>query len=208
MKSSILKLFFFVSGFLFLASATAQSFRYDTVPAPNKNQRQLYGYERPVNQQSNNQAKQPEIKKESGFDKRKLIVGGHLGLGLGSDYTFIDVSPQIGYQFSRYFAGGGGINYTYYKSYDWSRNYLGMNLYARITPIQYIAFQVQPEVYRMWDNYYNNSEIVPCLLVGAGVIIPAGKGGISMMLYYDLIQDKYSPHNSRLIYSVGYIFSF
>ena len=151
--------------------------------------------------------------KTSQLDKSKLIFGGALGLSFSKNYTVINIAPQIGYQLNPYFAAGGGVAYNYYGySYSpekWSNNYLGVNLYSRITPVKYLALQIQPEIYRMWASYLTESRVVPCMLVGGGVILPVGAGaGISMMFYYDLVQGDYSPYRDQLVYSVGYVFNF
>ena len=198
------------------ASSFAQSFHYDTVPNPNNNQRRLYKYEYPVYKRNDQKQQQSQISNQenkSGFDKSKLVFGGALGLSFSDNYTVVNIAPQIGYQFSQYLAAGVGVAYNYYSysyySEKWSYNYLGFNLYSRITPVKYIALQVQPEIYRMWASDLPQSRMVPCVLVGGGAILPVGaKGGISMMLYYDLIQDDFSPYRDQLVYSIGYVFNF
>ncbi|MDR1698609.1 MAG: hypothetical protein LBR75_02135, partial [Prevotellaceae bacterium] len=68
--------------------------------------------------------------------------------------------------------------------------------------------QVQPEAFHVWSNYNGASvsEIVPSFLLGAGVVVPVGsRGGMSMMLNYDVIQNKYSPYRAGIFYSVGYV---
>ena len=206
-----MKTVIFITAFFICASISAQSFRYDTVPNPDNNQRQLYKYEYPVskqNNQANRQTSTPKQEKASGFDKSKLILGGALGLSFGSNCTIINIAPQIGCQFDQYFAAGGGLSYNYYGYKNWSINYLGLNLYGRITPVKYIALQIQPEIHRMWTANIG-SRTVPCILVGAGGVIPIGaRAGISMMLYYDLVQDNFSPYYDQLIYSVGYVLNF
>jgi len=195
----------------------AQSFHYDTVPNPNRNQRRLFSYEVPnrhpvATQQKQNLPAPPASATRSGFDKRNLVFGGGLGLSFGNDYTSFIIAPQVGYRFNNYFTAGAGISYSYYSFNNWSQNYLGANIYARVTPISYIALQIQPEIYKMWagDRFNNTiSKTVPCLLVGGGAILPTGRNSaVSMMLYYDLVQNEYSPYFNRLVYSIGYIFSF
>jgi hypothetical protein len=50
--------------------------------------------------------------KEKGFQKDRLFVGGNFGLSFGN-YTFINVSPQLGYRFNRFLAAGAGVNLQY-----------------------------------------------------------------------------------------------
>lgn len=137
-------------------------------------------------------------------------LGGSFGMSFG-DYTSIDVSPQVGYHWNEFFAAGGGISYNYHhssKNYD--MNYLGVNIFGRVTPVKYIALQVQPEIKASWGKAYERKidlRYVPVMLVGGGGIIPTGMGSLSVMFYYDVIQDKYSPYGKNWICSVGYSFS-
>ncbi len=122
----------------------------------------------------------------SGFDKSKLFYGGSLGLAFGT-YTIVNVSPQVGYRLSPYFAAGVGINYSYYgySQYftdgytKYSQSYAGMNVFGRVFPIQQFFIQVQPELNYVWGkvtNYYSNNaqttidkiptQFVPSLLFG------------------------------------------
>lgn len=89
---------------------------------------------------------------------------------------------------------------------------MGLNIFARARVLQYITFQVQPELQRRWgtlDGQTMKSEMVPSLLLGAGGTIPAGNnGGVSIMFYYDVLQSKYTPYGSKIFYSIGYSFGF
>ncbi len=184
-------------------------FHYDTIPASNRSvqtatmRQTVSTQETPVS--------------TSKFDKSKLLFGGTFGFGWGSDTRSLNISPQIGYQFNQYVAAGLGIGYSYYRydyyDYDWGKdkvtqNYLGFNIYGQVNPIRYIALRVQPEIYSMWGKNIP-SKTVPCFLVGAGVTIPAGRvGGVSMMFYYDVAQNDYSPYGKEIFYSIGYVFGF
>ena len=44
------------------------------------------------------------------FDPEKVFFGGNFGMRFG-DNTFVNISPQVGYQFSQYFAAGAGVNF-------------------------------------------------------------------------------------------------
>src|SRR5215468_4736768 len=70
------------------------------------------------------QEREQEEESPKGFDKSKLFFGGNFGLSFSSYFTLINISPQVGYRFSRYFAAGGGPNfiYTSQKYVDFSGN--------------------------------------------------------------------------------------
>lgn len=134
------------------------------------------------------------------------------------DYTVVSFSPQIGYNFNRYLNAGAGVNYSYYSEkyggnqWKQTNNYFGFNLYARVYPLSFLVLQIQPEVYRAWETVEyrptgeksKTDKIVPAFLVGGGIRL----GSVMAMIQYDIAQNSRSPYGDRLIYSVGYTFSF
>lgn len=153
----------------------------------------------------------------SKFDKNKLSVGGNFGLQFG-DYTVINISPQVGYDLSKYFTVGTGFGYTYYKDKGYSNNYrvdykssyLSYNIFGRIYPIREIVLSLQPEISRMWQTIdygresVSETKFVPSLLIGGGF----SYGGMIAMIQYDLIQDINTPYGNSIFYTVGYCFRF
>ena len=167
-------------------------------------------------------AQEEEQGEKKGFDKSKLFIGGNFGLSFG-DYTLANVSPQLGYRFNQYFAAGAGVNFQYsstkYRDYNGnaqsrvSYGVAGLNIFGRVYPIQYVLLQVQPEVNYVWGSYkyYNPSDkikipgsFVPSMLLGGGVIIPAGIGRFLIMVQVDVLNNKKSPYGTRPIYNFGY----
>jgi hypothetical protein len=167
---------------------------------------------------------QDEEEPKKGFDKSRLFAGGTFGLSFG-DYTFVNVSPQVGYLFNRYFAAGAGINGIYSsEKFNYTnaeerteRGVIGLNIFGRVYPIQYAFAQLQPEANYVWEKYtyYDNvnntkqeqkldPKIVPALLAGAGAAIPAGRGAFTIMAQYDLIQDSRSPYSNNVFFSFGF----
>ena len=210
--------FIFLTTFtVIVCSLQAQTIRYDTVPDPRKthSERKLFSFDQPQEatkaQQQTTKQTTPQPEAKQGFDKNRLFFGGTFGLTFG-DYTALNISPQIGYEVSKYFSWGGGAGYSYYR---WKRaypqsvsyNYLGLNLFGRLRPVQGIALQIQPEIYRLWGSHID-SRAVPCVLVGGGFYLPMGPGAVNTMIYYDLVQDAYSPYRNQIVYSVGYAFYF
>lgn len=146
------------------------------------------------------------ISRQSG----KWVLSGSFGVSFG-DYTSIDMSPQVGYRWNEFFFAGGGIGYNYHhSSRNCDMNYLGVNAFGRVKPVRYVALQVQPELKASWGKAYGSKidlRYVPTLLVGGGGVLPTGAGSVSVMFYYDVIQDKYSPYGKNWVCSVGYSFN-
>lgn len=154
---------------------------------------------------------------KSSFDINNLTFGGGFGLQFG-DYTAINISPQIGYNFSQYINAGAGFSYSYYREkYDHdnlkrNNHYLGFNVYSRIYPVPYLVLMVQPEMDRMWrtdkisstGQTFKDEKFIPVCLVGGGLRL----GSVTAMIQYDVAQNKYSPYGNNVFYSIGYSFGF
>ena len=158
-----------------------------------------------------------------GYSKHKLFTGGSFGLSFGS-YTFLNLSPQIGYRFNKYLAAGTGINLLYIsqKEKDASGNdyrkivqgITGLNVFGRFYPIKNFMIQLQPEenykfgkqvFYQpMKETYKLDTEIVPSVLVGGGLVFPDSRGAFLISLMYDVLQDPNSPYGKRPVFNVGY----
>lgn len=167
------------------------------------------------------QDEEEKVEKEKGFQKEKLFVGGNFGLTFGN-YTLINVSPQIGYRFTNFFAAGVGINMQYVSLkrkdnngdpyYKTSQGVAGLNIFGRVYPIKQFMLQVQPEMnyvfgkekyfqtsYQNEQVYNLNTEIVPSILLGGGLVIPSGRGAFITSVFYDVLQDANSPYGNRPI---------
>jgi hypothetical protein len=159
-----------------------------------------------------------------GFDKEKLFFGGNFGMSFG-DYTFINITPQVGYQFNQYFAAGAGVSFigSSFVQRDFNGNKIykdsyyssGLNVFGRVSPIRFLFLQLQPEINYTWGRtkFYNgqnelklDGEFVPILLAGIGVVIPAGRGALIGMLQYNLLQNDRSIYGNRPFVSFGFNF--
>ena len=181
--------------------------------------RSPYAYPGPQ-QQSYDSARE-----KKGFDPSRLVFGGNLGVSFG-DFTFVNITPQVGYQFSNMFTAGLGVNYIYsgikYRDasgrelYKENFGYAGMGLFGRFFPTDFLFAMVQPEINYSWGNVEVpgqptvklESAWVPSFLVGAGVMIGGrgGRGGMMLSIQYDLAQDPRSPYGSQAFFGMGYAF--
>jgi hypothetical protein len=170
---------------------------------------------------------QDEEEPKKGFDPEKLFFGGTFGASFGS-YTFVNVSPIVGYQFNRYFAAGTGINFIYSSSkyeygnpnLDYKNEYgvVGLPVFGRFYPINFLFLHAQPEMNYTWGKvkFYDGSpdqkldpKFVPTVLVGVGAAIPLGANGrsaMTVMYQYDVVQDPRSPYGSNGFLSIGFNF--
>lgn len=172
-------------------------------------------------------AQDEPVEEVKGFDKNKLFFGGNFALNFGN-ITIVNVSPQIGYRFNRLLAAGVGVNGQYSS---FRRQYVngqtasrenygvaGLNIFGRVYPIDQILLQVQPEANYTWGKLKTygppdeelklKGKIVPSLLVGAGGVIPAGRGAMIVMVQYDVLQNERTPYGSRIFYNFGYNLGF
>ncbi|MCZ2460910.1 MAG: outer membrane protein transport protein [Chitinophagales bacterium] len=165
-------------------------------------------------------------KEKKGFDKSKLFFGGNFGLTFG-DYTLINISPQLGYRFNDYLAAGAGVNLQYISIKDRymngdpyskiSQGVAGLNIFGRVYPARFLMIQAQPELNYVFGKikYFNppsrtniDASIVPSLLLGGGIVFPAGRGGFIVSIFYDVLQQPNSPYSNRPFYNFSYSFGF
>lgn len=153
--------------------------------------------------------------------KKKFYVGGYLGLTFGT-YTNIDVSPIVGYRFLPNFSMGIGFIYNYtsqnnvglsgndkISTSNWggriNANYVLFNFLALGVEYQYLSV----DYYSGWDNASNSpiyqKEPVNILFVGGGISQKVGRNAaIYIMVYYDLLQNQYSPYyNNDVVFRIG-----
>lgn len=158
-----------------------------------------------------------------GFDPSRLMIGGSVGFSFG-DYTFVNISPLIGYRLSPMFAAGININAQYASQklndntgFTYERNnytMFGGGVFARFYPFQQFFLHAQPEynsitmkrseydfdpVKRTKDTYG-----APSLLLGGGYAQPiGGNAAFTFMILYDVLQDRNSPYMNRPVFSGG-----
>ena len=160
-----------------------------------------------------------------GFDPSRLMFGGNFAFTFG-DFSFINISPQVGYMISNSFAAGAGINYIntgikYFntngsEAYREKFGYAGMNLFARFFPTNFAFAMIQPEFNYNWGkikfpdsrpDIKLSSAWVPSFLVGAGANLGGQRGrGMMLSVQYDLAQDPRSPYGNRPFFNMGYVF--
>lgn len=149
------------------------------------------------------------------------MVGGALGVAFG-DYTFVNISPMIGYRFTPKIAAGVNVNaqYSAGKTFDYNGDVLSRNnytmfgggLWGRVYPFEQFFIHAQPEYNfitaktTLYDprEEFKDRYGAPSLLLGGGYSQPVGgNSAITLMILYDVLQDKNTPYLNRPIISGG-----
>lgn len=164
-------------------------------------------------------------KKNSKFDKNRLIFGGGLGGGsLQGGYIF-SVTPSIGYMLTDRFHAGVNLGYFYSRqrvpyadgSYEQFKNRVfSTALFARYFPLDVVFLQASPELnfartkyeyyYALTDETTNeiNNNVIPAFLVGGGYAQRLGGNSYMMIsVMYDLVQNPNSPYYRQPVFGGG-----
>ncbi|NCG30847.1 MAG: hypothetical protein GWP27_10310 [Bacteroidetes bacterium] len=131
----------------------------------------------------------------------RLFTGGNLGAQFGY-YTFVNVSPMLGYKVSdRYIVGiRGTYQYFSIRNTDWDSHVLGGSVFNRFFVFENLFAHAEYEVLNgFWDPSGRRSNI-PHFFVGGGYLYRMGGGtSLSVMALYELIQRTYSPYINPII---------
>lgn len=146
--------------------------------------------------------------------KKKIYLGGYFGASFGS-YTNIEISPIVGYNFTKDFSMGFGVIYSYY-SYDYgptkiSASNWGFRLNANYVLFNFIRLGAEYQFLNV-DSFTGNlnpdgtpiyeKEPYNILFVGGGINQRiGGNASVFIMIYYDVLENDY--YNDNYIFRVG-----
>jgi hypothetical protein len=154
---------------------------------------------------------QNEMDEKSSFSDR-LYFGGNFSLNFGTQFTFIEASPLVGYRFSNRFSAGPGITYmyfsqTFFNGYKLTSNVYGYRAFARynVTPQFFAHGEYENLNLDTYINAEQKREWVPGVMVGGGYFQPLGKrAGVMAMVLYNLTYDEMrSPYPNPFVVRVG-----
>jgi len=175
-------------------------------------------------------------KEEQKFSPDKIIVGGGIGLSFGT-ITNISVMPKVGYRITENFSAGIGLGYNYFRwkdyfelqdvngntsYYDYKTSMYSASVWARYIVWRNIFAHLEYEHNFMsfWDYGFDqqgSGAIVAnkinynagSLLVGAGIRQPVGdRFAVTFAVYYDVLQNEYSPYYKRVFPQIGFYMNF
>lgn len=161
--------------------------------------------------------KKKENKKQFNWDR--ISIGGNFALYTSTRYSFVDISPIIGYKISKWLLVGAGPVYTYYSELYGSIKYkfdmYGFRTIGRVYILEGVFAQVgwdklNRSIYEInYNNIIQEKRIwIDNLWIGGGIRYSIG-GNTYMLtsVLFNLNQNAYSPYTNPYI-QVGFIVGF
>lgn len=180
-------------------------------------------------------APQKKKKKQSGFDKERILIGPGLNFGAAQQAFFFTIAPSVGYAWSEHFYSGISTSFSYYQftqneynvltnqveAYKYKMPIYSMSVFARAIIGNYFMINFEPEINNIKyfyvpypdpvtkklkaDSYRKN---IPACLVGIGYMQRFGQYSHSyLMANYDLVQNPNSRYYGTLDIRAGIMLS-
>ncbi len=147
-----------------------------------------------------------------------MIFGGNFTFFTSTRYTFIELSPIIGYRISNMILIGAGPVYNYYSQYLYNSRYTfdiyGFRTLGRIYLLEGLFFQtgwdiLNRSIYTIQNNTLQKERMwVQNIWVGGGIRYMVGANSYMFTsILYNLNQNNYSPYPNPYI-QIGFISGF
>lgn len=132
----------------------------------------------------------------------RVFFGGNLGLQFGT-YTFIDVSPLVGYEITEKLSAGVGFTYLYYKDriYDYSTNIYGGRVFTRYNIIENFFAHGEYEILNLetFDLIDKRMNITNILVGGGYRQHIGGRTYFNLLVLWNINESAYSPYQNPII---------
>lgn len=154
----------------------------------------------------------------SSGEESKWIFGGDFGLSFG-DFTFINLSPRVGYALNDNLILGATLRYTYYRldirningqilpSERIEQNWIGTGLFVQQVILENFFVGFEPEVIQINQlRPFRESVVVPFTLLGGGIFQRFNRSISFLGIYYNLTHDRFPITPSPIVMRVGFGF--
>jgi hypothetical protein len=163
-------------------------------------------------------------------NKHYFEVGGAISLGFYAGEFLVGANPYVGYAVAPWLDAGVAINFQYYSLNEqatygqgtYHNTLLGGGIFARVFPVRFLFFQVQPEYNTIWQNESLDGQSTgsisyseTSILVGGGVKFgaPDSKSWGFAAVLFDVGGSSLSPYNGTggyvlPIIRIGYNYGF
>lgn len=145
---------------------------------------------------------------------KKIYLGGYFGASFGSSTTNVEISPIVGYNFTRDFSMGIGVIYSYYSYEAYlagqgntkiSSSNWGFRMNANYVLLKFIRLGAEYQFLSV-DSYKGQQnpdgspiyekEPYNILFLGGGFNQRLGRNAsLFFMIYYDVLQNDYYYNN-------------
>ncbi len=151
-----------------------------------------------------------------GYHQENVFIGGSLQLGYADNTFSIGGNPEIGYSFAQWLDGGISFNLNYssqaadpnyfYNDDERTRQFnYGAGIFARVYPVRFLFFQLQPEINWIHQSITDYSTGEPIgesgtfqstsLIAGIGYTQRiVGRGSFFTMIGLDILDNPNSPY--------------
>lgn len=147
-----------------------------------------------------------QAQEKTGFDKSRLFTGGNIGLSFSNTYSFVEVSPIIGYYFTDKLSAGLGPSYQYHKfsfgSFNSSFNIIGARAFGRYDILDNIFAHAEYGTFSYKDSSEDRRESFSMLPIGGGYRQFMGRTSLYVMALYDFFYAK-NKDNQNLFFATG-----
>jgi hypothetical protein len=150
---------------------------------------------------------------------RKFFFGGDFGLSFG-DFTFVNLSPRVGYRINQNTFAGGSIRYTYLRlqrrdsqtnqiinQFTQEENWIGAGLFFQRSILDNFFVGIEPELIQIIRSRPQEYRaLVPYILVGGGLLQKFGNSITFLGLYYNITHEQYPLTPSPIVIRAGFGF--
>ncbi|MBC8173132.1 MAG: hypothetical protein H7X71_04425 [Chitinophagales bacterium] len=148
----------------------------------------------------------------------RIVIGGNVGALFGN-YTYVDVSPLVGYKITDKFIAGAGLSYQYVSYHDpygfyadYKLNVIGPRAFGQYdlilglfayTEYEYLWVSITPE-----EPYLPYKDEIPGLFPGLGYKAQIGDNAyLKILALYNVLYDPLNPlYNSAFQLRFGFSF--
>ena len=139
--------------------------------------------------------------------KERIVFGGGMGLGFGSDQDYIMVSPSLGYMLTRKFMAGVNVTYQY-NNYKFFSPSMKTHSYGGGPFARYMLFRsifVHTEYEYLSYEFFETRQGYESFMAGGGFIQPLGsKASFYLLALYNFLYEtpppgEFYPYNSPIV---------
>lgn len=142
--------------------------------------------------------------------REKIFMGGDFGVQLGT-LTFLNISPQVGYNITNYWSAGVCSTFMYFRnSYlNYQTSAYGGGVFTELYPFDILVLHGETQMVNIqaFDTFYNPFRTWDLNLLGGGGYRQkiGTKGAINYLILWNFTQSEYSVY-SNPVFRISFYF--